>query len=381
MLKKFTVSNYRSFENPITLDLTKVRDYDFNEECIKDGLINKAVIYGENAVGKTNFSKAISDVVSMIPGFESDVLMNLHFKSVGFLNAKSEKEFAKFEYKFQIDGCDIDYVYDKSDFSSIGFESLKIDGELLYELNFSTNSGKFHTFKKYPELKHLNILDNWNNKISVLKYILSNTKLHELAILKNLQQFIEGMKTVEAITEHHNSRHQAERSISRVIIGDSLVKDFEIFLKEIANINVCLKIATAITGEKELFFDYGKKLLRFLDHASSGTLSLTVLFATLHLKKQPTFLFIDEFDANFHFGVAKLMLERLKEKTESQTIITTHNTDIMSNKYLRPDCYFIMTPNKITNLADTTRRKLSLGHDLEILYQAGGFNELGVDNG
>ena len=39
-----------------------------------------------------------------------------------------------------------------------------------------------------------------------------------------------------------------------------------------------------------------------------------------------------------------------------------------------------MTPNKIVSLADATRRKLTLGHHLENLYQAGGFNELGVDD-
>jgi len=90
MLKKFTVSNYRSFENPITFDFTNVRDYDFNEECIKDGLINKAVIYGENAVGKTNLGQAISDVNTMVQGgFSEFSLKNAFLNQAGFLNANS----------------------------------------------------------------------------------------------------------------------------------------------------------------------------------------------------------------------------------------------------------------------------------------------------
>jgi len=375
MLKKFTVSNYRSFEKPITIDFTKVGDYDFNEECIKDGLINKAVIYGENAVGKTNFSKAILDVTTMIPGLTSNIVLNsVQSKLVGFLNAESEKEFAKFEYTFQIDGYEIEYIYEKSDINNIQFESLKIDQELFYELDFSTNLGNFDAFQKHPELAHLN-LDVWDNKISVLKYILSHVKLQELTILRDFQLFIGGMMTVQALIETHNTYYQARSSISLVIIENNLVKDFEMFLKD-ANINVNLKVEATLTGEEELYFDYGNKLLPFLDHASSGTLSLTFLFATLHLLIKPTFLFIDEFDANFHFGVAKLMLEKFKKNQNCQTIITTHNTDLMSNKYMRPDCYLLMTPNKITNLEDATSRILRMGHNLENLYQAGEFNEM-----
>ena len=374
MLKKFTVSNYRSFEGPITLDFTKVGDYDFNEECIKDGVINKAIIYGKNAVGKTNFSKAILDVVTMIPGLTSDFVLNsVQSKLVGYLNAKSEKEFARFEYTFEIDGCEIEYIYEKSDINHIQFESLKIDQQLFYELDFSTHIGEFDTFKKYPELAHLN-LDVWSNKISVLKYILSHVKLQELTILRNLELFISGMMTVQALIETHHTYYQAKSSISLVILENNLVKEFELFLKD-AHINVNLKVEATLTGEEELYFDYGNKLLPFLDHASSGTLSLTFLFATLHSLIKPTFLFIDEFDANFHFEVAKLMLEKFKQNQNCQTVITTHNTDLMSNGYMRPDCYLLMTKDKITSLANATGRKLRMGHHLENLYQAGEFDE------
>src|SRR5690349_10930735 len=97
MLKKFTVSNYRAFEKPITIDFSQVRDYKFNEECVKDGLVNKGVLYGANAVGKTNLGRAILDIKTMVVKAESS-------NSVGFLNAKSDKDVARFEYIIQL--CD-----------------------------------------------------------------------------------------------------------------------------------------------------------------------------------------------------------------------------------------------------------------------------------
>ena len=371
MLKKFTVSNYRVFENPITIDFTNVRDYKFNEECIRNGLINKAIIYGGNAVGKTSLREAILDVTMMIPAVLSNgISLKLALaKNAGFLNAKSNKEVARFEYIFQIAGSEIEYVYEKSSVNKIHLESLKVDGKLIYELNFEIGKGDFSEFQNYPELALLNI-DSWNDDISVLKYILSHTKLEKFTILKELHIFIEGMFNSEVMLGE-----VSVEIFTSYIIEKNLASDFEKFLKE-AGVDVSLKIDTTLQGEKELFFDYGKgnKLLKFLDYASSGTLSLVGLYFSKLLN--PTFIYIDEFDANFHFGISKVMLEKLKENTDCQTIITTHNTDLMSNKYMRPDCYLLMSKNGILNLADATKRELRQGHNLENLYQAGEFNEL-----
>jgi len=378
MLKKFTVSNYRSFENPITLDLTNVRDYDFNEECIKDGLINKAVIYGENAVGKTNLGQAIFDVNTMVQGgFSSEFSLNLN--RAGFLNANSSKKVAKFNYLFQIDKDEIEYTYEKYSINEIHYESLKINQELFYELDFSTGLGDFSSFQKHIELSLLN-LDRWNNDTSVLRYVLSNTKLGNDSILKKLGKFIKGIFNLQAVFGTKESINFIAEMFTKVIIEEDRLYDFERFLSK-AGIEVRLKIATTLEGEKKIYFDYKKKSLKFVDYASSGTLSLVPLYCLEKgLIEDLTFIYIDEFDANFHFAVAKLMLEGFKQKPDCQTVITTHNTDLMSNKYLRPDCYLLMTPSKIINLADATRRKLSMGHSLENLYQSGGFNEFGVDD-
>lgn len=41
---------------------------------------------------------------------------------------------------------------------------------------------------------------------------------------------------------------------------------------------------------------------------------------------------------------------------------------------MRPDCYFILTKNKLTSFANATNRELREGHNLEKLYMSGEFN-------
>ena len=59
MLRKFKVSNFKSFEKDFEIDLTNVNGYEFNKNSIKDGIVNNAIIYGHNGVGKSNLALAI----------------------------------------------------------------------------------------------------------------------------------------------------------------------------------------------------------------------------------------------------------------------------------------------------------------------------------
>jgi len=376
MLKKFTVSNYRSFEKPITLDFTNVRDYQFNEECVKDGLISKGIIYGKNAVGKTNLGMAILDITTMIPptGFLLKYISNgITLKETGFVNAKSNLEHAQFDYLFQLDEFEIQYVYKKHQADKIHFESLLINGKLLYEINFDTRKSNFDAFENHPELNLLN-LDDWQNHNSVLKYILSHTKLSLNHPLSKLKFFISEMVDLDtAFPFARKTEFLIETMIHTENEKLGLVDNFQYFLQSYG-IDMKLVVKSTPDGKRELYIDFQDKLLLFREHASSGTLSLVKLFYLITTCYDSTFIYIDEFDASFHFSLSKSMLEEFKKLTNTQIIITTHNTDLMSNKYMRPDCYLLMFPDKIINLADATDRNLRMGHNLETLYQAGEFD-------
>jgi AAA15 family ATPase/GTPase len=54
MLKSFSVTGFKGFRDTCTIDFSKVRDYDFNQNLIKNGLVNKVLLYGKNGSGKSN---------------------------------------------------------------------------------------------------------------------------------------------------------------------------------------------------------------------------------------------------------------------------------------------------------------------------------------
>ena len=44
MLKSFTVSNFRAFNKPVTIDFSSTGNYSFNTEAVKDGIVKTAMM-------------------------------------------------------------------------------------------------------------------------------------------------------------------------------------------------------------------------------------------------------------------------------------------------------------------------------------------------
>ena len=90
--------------------------------------------------------------------------------------------------------------------------------------------------------------------------------------------------------------------------------------------------------------------------------------------KEASFVFMDEFDAFYHFELSESVEKRLKQIKGVQIFTTTHNTDLMSNDLLRPDSYFILKNNKIKAISELTEKELRQAHNLQKMYKAGAFH-------
>ena len=64
MLKLFEVENFKNFKDKIIIDFADTREYKFNTQCIKDGMLKNIIIYGKNSVGKTNLGYALFDITT-----------------------------------------------------------------------------------------------------------------------------------------------------------------------------------------------------------------------------------------------------------------------------------------------------------------------------
>lgn len=51
------------------------------------------------------------------------------------------------------------------------------------------------------------------------------------------------------------------------------------------------------------------------------------------------------------------MVEKLKQLPDTQVILTTHNTNLLSNGLIRPDCGFVIDGKKIKSLNHLTQKK------------------------
>jgi len=368
MLVKFEVKNFKGFKDWLVFDLSKTSDYQFNAECIKEETVNKAIIYGANAVGKSNLGFAIFDIISHLTNKE----YGDHFYRF-YLNAYSDNDLAEFKYHFKFKSISVEYCYGKYSQSKLAYESLKINNEMVVSLD------RRDTTTATINLLGAELLnsDIGNSKISIINYIKNNTILSDgltSIAFNEFINFIDGMLFFRSLSTNNYLGLETESgSIAADIIEHKNIEDFQKFLNN-AGVE-CKLTAVEINGEQNLAFVFDETVVSFFDIASTGTRSLALFYFWYQRLKQNTkvtMVFIDEFDAYYHHTLSKLIVNRLKE-INAQVILTTHNTSIMSNDLLRPDCYFVMDKKCITPINQTTNKEFREAHNLEKMYKSGAF--------
>ena len=375
VLTKFSVENYKSFNKRITLDLRKSRDYDYNKEAIKDGIIKDAVIFGDNGCGKSNFSFALFDIVPTLTDKQCDPLQ---MDPGSFLNFDSNKGYASFAYEFIYNKHIISYEYRKSDPKTVIYEELKCDDEIIFICN--TKNKKFESYQ-------VNLIgyDSFNNSnygfdLPFLRFIRNNTSHKDDSIILFIFEFVNKMLWFRSLqTNSYIGIKNGVEFVTPWIIENNYVHDFEEFLNNIGNLNIKLDVAVTDNPlpQKTLIFvnKNNSQGLAFDSVKSSGTNAMLILFYWYKQLKDVSFIFIDEFDAFYHFELSKKVVELFKNFSNIQAIFTSHNTYIASNDILRPDCYFTLSKGEIKSFIDRTNRELREGHNLEKLLRSGEFDE------
>jgi len=368
MLTKFKVSNFKSFNKDFLFDLTDTNGYNFNSECIKNGIVNNALVYGHNGVGKSNLGLAIFDIIEHLTDRNKD-----EEEYSVYLNALNGSKVAEFSYEFLFNSHIVIYEYKKTDYKTIVYEKFSIDGIELAFIDRNVNSNAVFKFKGAETLK----TEIRNSELSILKYLNSNTVLDQNPTNKTFSdffKFIEGMLFFRSLQQNQYLGFEIGQSdIFEHIIEKYSAKDFEKFLND-AGIECKLKIIEEFE-KKSLVFDFDGKCIPFYKIASQGTRALSLFyywFQKINEKDKVTFLFIDEFDAFYHHELSALIVRELK-KTGVQFILTTHNTSIITNDLLRPDCYFLMNKEHIRSLSKSTSKELREAHNIEKMYKAGSF--------
>ncbi len=375
MLTKFSVTNFKNFNETFTFDLTDTRDYQFNTECVKDGVVNKAIIYGANGCGKSNLGFAIFDLINHLTDKDSRLDLYQYYKNA----TNDDKKLTEFYYEFTFGQNMVQYSYGKSDKETLVYESLVINKQKYASIDRRdkiTSSTASITAKGAETLK----AEMGESTICLLSYLKNNALLDKDD--KNNQcffqflEFVNGMLFFRSLNGNNFIGFEKDSDqIGVDIIKRGHVNDFETFLKE-AGIKCRLGTMQMVYGE-DLAFDFNDRFIPFFEIASQGTQTLALFYYWFQRFNEENskvqFVFIDEFDAFYHHSLSRLIVKKLK-KVGAQVIITTHNPSIMTNDLMRPDCYFVMNAKNIQPLHKTTDKELREAHSIEKMFRAGKFN-------
>lgn len=366
MLHKFAVKNFRNFSEWLKLDLTS-QQYEFNDKAIHNGIVEHGMIYGRNGGGKSNLGLAMVDPVLHL--VDSSSYPNT--LDYNYLHGGHGVELAEFVFEFLIDNVNVVYRYGKKSLTQLVYEELVIDEKVVLKIDRRQSTLANIELAGAESLK----TDVGDSNISLLKYVNNNALLDDTVTKHRFEKFlkfVEGMVFFRSLSEVRTGEYVGKnigvKRLSQSIIDSGSVQDFESFLNK-AGVSCKLIVDATSSGEKGIYFDFGKNQLEFGVAASTGTLSLGVFyFWWLRLKNEEvTFAFIDEFDAFYHHSLASSIVEKVAE-SKCQTIMTTHNTGVMSNDLLRPDCYFVLDEG-IKSITEMTNKELRKAHNLEKIYK------------
>ena len=379
MLTKFAVTNYKNFRDRTELDFTKKGGYKFNTKCVNEVGLSKMILMGPNGSGKTNFGYALFDIVYTLTDKPA---AELQTEPTSFICGNGTSRYATFEYEFLLNGRRIRYQYSKSEPFVIVAESLEIEGKPV----FTYDLRKKVKFTGDLALIGAEALDtsrfNGPVPISILRLIANNTQQKRGSIVDRIMDFVGRMLYFRCLGSRKfiGFSNYAEY-LEPYFIKEGLVEDFEEYLREMAQLDVQLKVVKTPGLPDLLVQKYENKVLPFGMVASSGTKALELFYYWNKRFRKVSFLFVDEFDAFYHFELAERVIKLvISGYEEMQAIFTSHNTDLVSNDLMRPDCYLIIGPKGVRSLTESTCRELRQGHNLEKMYRNGEFDNDGGES-
>lgn len=361
MLKKFSVKNFKNFKEKISLNLES-SNYGFNNDAIEHKVIKNSIIYGYNGSGKSNIVRAIMDITTHMTDYEVD---KPAYES--YLCLDSHEEYATFKYEFLFDEQSLTYTYKKKTVDSIFDERLFIGDDLIIDSS-----------KKIVSLKGTENLNlDYDDSISFVRYVLRNTVMNSedayVEVFQKFEAFVQGMLSFNSLEGNtYQGLERGSSSLNDIILKYGELKDFENFLNKAG---LPYKLGIETVDDKEVIvvkFSTGKTINLF-KIASKGTKALILFYTWLLKFDKVSMVLMDEFDSYFHNKMTKLVLQEVID-SGVQSLFSSHNTSVMTNDILRPDCYYVLSDNMICSLDKTTNKELRKAHNLEKMYRAGAFD-------
>lgn len=379
MLIEFSVKNFLSFKDKVTLSMEKGKGDELPDNVVSLGnynLLKTAAIYGANASGKSNLLKALTSAIVMvrISSFTS-VSSKWNFIKPFVFDEDSKNKPSEFEFIFIANNikyryffsADVNRVYEetldafysqkptnifrRTKTNTYEFSNDKSKLEALASNNtenklfLSTATTWNYDKTKDAYLWFANAIDTYDSfdriRDNDLKdYSTNDSSLKEFALklLKEADIFIKDI-----------SVDYQENEVDSAIIAPELAKSGEKFRTK----NVNIELEHEVVGNDNKTHSYK---LGFNDE-SSGT---RILFAFAPFLKRAfettRIIVVDELEKSLHPAlvefIVKLFNNKNINKTNSQLIFTTHAINLLNPELLRRDQIWFTEKNPTNGSSD-----------------------------
>ena len=356
MLLRFSVENYQSFRDQVTLELTPDTGNDHPDHMIYSAggdisALNCILIYGANASGKSGLFKAMTQALNILRRSGS-VQSNEKLPWNPFLfNKENRDKPTSFEFQFVADNG-IRYVY--------GFSYLPdhITDEYLlayYSSRASTvfeyKNGSFRFTAKYASLFNplvkmnarnrlfLATADAWNAEPVKAAYDWLTTKMNTFTEVRDISN---GALHVYEDETMHGQHSNVDFAVKLMKETDINITDIDLSFSDISVSESGSKLATYMVMAHHQA--EGNDYQIPLENESLGTRN--IFFIAPFLKEvfeNKGVLAIDEIDRSLHPMLVKFLIEKFSapENKGAQLIATTHDVfQLDLNEFRRDQIYF-----------------------------------------
>ena len=382
MLIEFTIKNFRSINEKVTLSMVASPDKTLQMNTIhtnqiKDRLLRSAILYGANASGKTNILYSLAVLRNyLLLSHQYGKHAELPFSPFLPSNTKTIKPTEFYLTFFQ---KNIRYEY------CLSFNKKKIIEELLYyypkgkratiferrktnEYKFTVDKGaqKSIAAKTRENVSYLSSSVQWNYPGTEEAFNWFENQLYPLGQTDHPEAT---RKTVSMLNSKNNKiRNEIMHCMEMADLG---IVDIDAKYKKLTQedfspdthpevIKLLLEQEQAETLEARMFHRQiqkgGKEKVYPIDYnlESEGTKKLfSIIGPCLHSLANGRILILDELDVRLHpllcIYIIKLFHNPNKNKSNAQLLFSTHNTNFLDLELFRRDQIWFTEKNPKTN--------------------------------
>ena len=371
MLIEFSVGNYRSFKDVVTLSMVAADEAADNDELDKNNvfkvnqnfsLLKSAAIYGANASGKSNLILALYFMQSFVINSSKLQITDKIDLEKFRLSSETEDKPSFFKIVFYLDNKTYEYSFEVTQERVIS-EGLSCTPKTRKTNIFSREKDKIKYSKSLMKGKDvkdltkkntlfLSIAAQFNDPLAgkILLWF-SRLKIISGSQLENLRQL-----SIDYLSREQNLKNEIAFLIKKL---DLSIKDMSIEVGRKPLDNFHKDIPDTVYNSIETYHEkydlegkvIGLESFQLNKHESRGTQKLFALLAPiLSVLKASEVLIIDELDSLLHplmaIAIIGLFNSQQTNPKNAQLIFATHDVNLLSNQLFRRDQIWFTEKNR-----------------------------------